>query len=81
MRFLFVVILLVGFIRVQAQVSLDLKKCREMALENSKKIAIAAQQVEKSAYDVKSYRANFFPKFSAHVYSGRTREFSSQFIS
>lgn len=65
MRFLFVVILLVGFIPVQAQVSLDLKKCREMALENSKKIAIAAQQVEKSTYDVKSYRANFFPKFSA----------------
>ena len=44
--------------------TLDLEKCREMALENSRKMAIAAKQQEKAAYDWKSYRANFLPKIS-----------------
>lgn len=50
---------------VPAQVRLDLRKCREMALESSKKIAVADKQVAKAGYDKKAYRANFFPKLSA----------------
>lgn len=49
---------------VKAQVMLDLQKCREMALESSKKMAIASRQVEKATYDRKNYRANFLPKLS-----------------
>lgn len=45
-------------------VTLDLNKCREMALENSRKMMIAAKQQEKAVYDWKSYRANFLPKIS-----------------
>ena len=47
------------------QVHLNLEKCREMALESSKKMAIALKQGEKAEADRKSYRANFLPKFSA----------------
>ena len=45
-------------------VTLNLDKCREMALENSRKMSIAAKQQEKAGYDLKSYRANFLPKIS-----------------
>ena len=38
-------------------VTLNLDKCREMALENSRKMSIAAKQQEKAGYDLKSYRA------------------------
>lgn len=51
--------------QVQGQtITLDLEKCREMALENSQKMAIAAKQQEKATYEWKSYRANFLPKLS-----------------
>lgn len=50
---------------VSAQVELNLQKCREMAVESSKKMAIADRQVVKAGYDRKAYRANFFPKISA----------------
>ena len=48
------------------EVSLD--RCREMALENNRRIAIARQADEQAAYTVKATKANFFPKFSAGVY-------------
>lgn len=48
-----------------AQVELNLKMCREMALDNSKQLEIAAKQQEKTVFEKKSYRAEFFPKFSA----------------
>lgn len=48
-----------------AQVELDLKMCREMALENSKQLGIADMQREKVLFEKKSYRAGFFPKLSA----------------
>lgn len=57
-------LLLAGVCRGQA-VGLDLRKCREMALENSKKIQSAEQQGLKAGYEKKSYRANFLPKISA----------------
>ena len=48
------------------EVSLD--RCREMALENNRRIAIARQADEQAAYTVKATKANFFPKFSAGAY-------------
>lgn len=51
---------------LQAQViELDLKKCREMALENSRKLQSAQQQGQKASYEKKAYKANFLPKISA----------------
>lgn len=47
-----------------AQEKLDLPKCRQMALENSKKLGIAGRQSAKATFDKKVYRANFFPKIS-----------------
>lgn len=63
-----VVLILLGILvgtGVPAQVKIDLRKCREMALESSKKMAVADKQVVKAGYDKKAYRANFFPKLSA----------------
>lgn len=65
MRTRLTVFLLLQVCFLQAQVELDLQKCRSMALENSKKMAIAGQQAVKANYDKKVYRANFFPKISA----------------
>lgn len=63
-----VVLILLGILvgtGVPAQVKIDLRKCREMALESSKKMAVADKQVMKAGYDKKACRANFFPKLSA----------------
>lgn len=49
---------------LSAQENLNLQKCREMALESSRKTAIAEQQAAKAGFDKKVYRANFFPKIS-----------------
>lgn len=65
MRYLFAILLLSACGSVFGQVHLDLEKCREMALESSKKMAIAVKQEEKAEFDRKSYRANFLPKISA----------------
>ena len=48
-----------------AQVILTLQQCREMALENSKQIAIAQKQLEKAESETKAYRAGYFPRLSA----------------
>lgn len=62
---------------VQAQVELDLQKCRELALENNKKIAIAEQKNRKAVFDQKTYRANFFPKISGMgMYAYMQKDFS-----
>lgn len=47
------------------QEAMTLEKCREMALDNNKQIAIAEQNKEKASSTVKAYRANFLPKISA----------------
>ncbi len=63
-----IVLILLGMlvgINLPAQVKIDFQKCREMALESSKKMAVANKQVVKAGYDKKAYRANFFPKLSA----------------
>lgn len=52
-------------VMVSAQVDLNLRMCREMALQSSKEIGIADKQLRKAAYEVKMYRADYFPKISA----------------
>lgn len=49
-----------------AQQLFTLEQCREMALANNKQSAIAGKTSEKAGYDVRVYRANFLPKFSAN---------------
>ena len=64
--YLYTLLFLLTTLAGRAQmVELDLQKCREMALENSKKLQSAEQQQLKSGYEKKSYRANFLPKLSA----------------
>ncbi|MDE5638625.1 MAG: TolC family protein, partial [Odoribacter sp.] len=48
-----------------AQVILNLQQCREMALENSKQIAIARKQLEKAESEARAYHAGYFPRLSA----------------
>lgn len=50
--------------KLLAQVELDLTQCREMALRNSKEIAIANRQQERASYDARAYRADYLPKLS-----------------
>lgn len=64
-RLSIVVVLLGGWLGSHGQgVALDLQRCRDMALENSKKLQIAEQQQRKAGYERKAYRANFLPKIS-----------------
>ena len=65
MKGLLTILLVLGISPVKAQVSLNLEKCREMALESSKKMSIATKQGEKAEFERKAYRANFLPKLSA----------------
>ena len=62
MKGLLIILLVLGISPVKAQVSLNLEKCREMALESSKKMSIATKQGEKAEFERKAYRANFLPK-------------------
>lgn len=60
-------------------VILDLQKCRDMALENSKKLQAAEQQQQKALYEQRSYRANFLPKISAsglYAYMNKKMDYS-----
>ncbi|WP_106828730.1 TolC family protein [Parabacteroides pacaensis] len=68
--FWFFVLLFPAFIKAQ---TLSLKECREMALENNAQIAISRWQVKQAGYTLKSYKANFLPKFSGegmYLFSG-----------
>lgn len=47
-----------------AQVELNLKICREMALQSSKEMEIADRQQQKARFETKSYRADYLPKLS-----------------
>ncbi len=48
-----------------SQKILTLEECRELALQNNKKSAIAKEKVTAAEYDKKTARANYFPKVSA----------------
>jgi outer membrane protein TolC len=49
---------------INAQDTLTLSQCREMALENNKQIVIAEYKKMQSQHTIKAYRGNFFPEFS-----------------
>lgn len=58
---------------------LDLETCRQMALENNKKVSIARLEQTKARYEVKVYKSNFLPKISAsggYLVSTGGREFT-----
>ena len=56
---------------VSAQEKLSLKQCREMALKYNKEMAAADKQTEAARLLSLSYKANFFPNFTASGHSGR----------
>ncbi|MDL2282645.1 TolC family protein, partial [Parabacteroides sp. OttesenSCG-928-G06] len=59
---------------LNAQEPMTLEKCRELALEHNKSIAIAERNKIQAAYTRKSYWANYFPKISAsgsYLYTNR----------
>lgn len=67
MRFIILIFLLGSWgttAHLAAQVQLSRQQCREMALENSKQMAIAGKDKEKALYTTKSVRADYFPKVS-----------------
>lgn len=64
-RLFFAITIITLPVFMQAQVDLDLQKCRELALEYSKKMAIATQQKNKATFDRKAYKANYLPRLSA----------------
>ncbi len=51
-------------ISASAQTSLSLDSCRALALQNNKELAAARLSVEKSEWDRKAARTNYFPKIS-----------------
>lgn len=79
MRFIILSIgLLLAFAPSRAQRQLDLKQCREMALEYSKQLAIAEKQKEKAVWTKKEYGANYLPKLSAsgfYLYHQKKQEY------
>lgn len=60
---LIVLLLLVSATAISQPLDRDI--CRTMAMENNKKLAIAAAEKQQSQFDVKVYRAKYFPKISA----------------
>lgn len=48
-----------------AQQTLSLEECRNLAIENNKKLKIASEQERKAHYEKKEAFMNYFPKFSA----------------
>lgn len=48
-----------------AQEILTLDQCRQLALDNNKRMSAATQQTQAAHYTQKSYWANFFPNFTA----------------
>ena len=54
MKGLLIILFVLGVFSLRAQVSLNLEKCREMALESSKKMSIATKQGEKAEFERKA---------------------------
>lgn len=49
-----------------AQQTLSLQQCRDMALQNDKELEQSRTEIEMAGYDRKIARANYFPKISAN---------------
>ena len=50
---------------INAQEALTLDQCRQLALDNNKRMGAATQQTQAASYLQKSYKGNFFPNFMA----------------
>ena len=50
----------------KGQEVLTLQQCREMALNNNKQMAAASKKTQGAQYLQKSFKANFFPNFTAY---------------
>lgn len=48
--------------------TLSLDDCRKMALEHNKTLASSRVKLEQTKFDMKSYKANFFPKVTLHAF-------------
>ena len=62
-----------------AQELLTLDQCRQLALDNNKRMAAANKQTQAAHYTMQSYRGNFFPNFTASgtgLYSTANGSFS-----
>lgn len=76
-RLFFILLGILAVTDVSAQVEIDLRKCREMALESSRKMAVADRQVKKAGYDRNAYRSHFFPKLSVSgLYAYMQKDYS-----
>lgn len=51
-----------AFTLVDAQTVMTLDECRQRALEHNKSLAVAKTKLEQTKFDMRSYKANFFPQ-------------------
>ena len=58
-------LLLFCAITLHAQELLTLDQCRQLALDNNKRMVAASKQTQAAHYTVNSYKGNFFPNFIA----------------
>lgn len=65
LRYIVIAILLFNCGMASAQQSLTLEQCRQMALENNKRIAIAARDKERADLITGAARTNYLPRLSA----------------
>ena len=63
-NFIFTILLFCA-ITLHAQELLTLDQCRQLALDNNKRMVAASKQTQAAHYTVKSYKGNFFPNFIA----------------
>ena len=59
------ILLLFCAITLHAQVLLTLDQCRQLALDNNKRMVAASKQTQAAHYTMQSYKGNFFPNFTA----------------
>lgn len=64
-RIINIFVCLLCTLTASAQEVLTLDRCRELALDNNKRMAAAAKQTQAAHYTMKSYWGNFFPNFMA----------------
>ena len=64
---------------INAQAPLTLDQCRQLALDNNKRMVAATRQTQAAHYTMQSYKGNFFPNFTASgtgLYSSANGTFS-----
>ncbi len=64
-RYILAATALLSMTTISAQTMLSVDQCREMALQHNLKLDAARMQVDQASAMVKSYRANYYPDFSA----------------